>query len=31
MAEILMAFFEKHGVEYARVGNNIYARISITM
>lgn len=25
-AEILMAFFEKHGVEYARVGNNIYAK-----
>lgn len=25
-AEILVAFFEKHGVEYARVGNNIYAK-----
>ena len=25
-AEILTAFLEKHGVQYARVGNNIYAR-----
>lgn len=25
-AEILMAFFERHGVEFARVGNNIYAK-----
>lgn len=25
-AEILMSFFEKHRVEYARVGNNIYAK-----
>ncbi|MFN8253567.1 MAG: M20 family metallo-hydrolase [Ferruginibacter sp.] len=25
-AEILMAFFEKHQVQYARVGNNIYAK-----
>jgi acetylornithine deacetylase len=25
-ADIISAFFEKHGVPYARVGNNIYAR-----
>src|ERR1700733_14433794 len=25
-AEIITAFFEKHGVTYARVGNNIYAK-----
>ncbi|MBI3882997.1 MAG: M20/M25/M40 family metallo-hydrolase, partial [Sphingobacteriales bacterium] len=25
-AEIIMSFFEKHGVAYARVGNNIYAK-----
>jgi len=25
-AEIITAFFEKHGVAYARVGNNIYAK-----
>jgi acetylornithine deacetylase len=25
-AEILMAFFEKHNVQYSRVGNNIYAK-----
>ncbi|HVU85204.1 MAG TPA: M20/M25/M40 family metallo-hydrolase, partial [Puia sp.] len=25
-AEIISAFFEKHGIPYSRVGNNIYAR-----
>src|SRR5258707_14669543 len=25
-AEILMAFFQKHNIEFARVGNNIYAK-----
>ncbi|MBP6432867.1 MAG: M20 family metallo-hydrolase [Ferruginibacter sp.] len=25
-AEILMAFFDKHNVEYKRIGNNIYAK-----
>jgi acetylornithine deacetylase len=25
-AEILVAFFNKHGIEHARVGNNIYAK-----